>query len=85
MTQTGDGFKIAEEDLRLRGPGDFFGQRQHGLPGLKVADLGCDTLLLQEAQSAAEELLQKDPELSACPAVAERVEELFQQNADTLN
>lgn len=85
MTQTGDGFKIAEEDLRLRGPGDFFGQRQHGLPGLKIADLGCDTLLLQEAQTAAEELLQDDPELSSCPAVAARVEELFQQNADTLN
>lgn len=85
MTQTGDGFKIAEEDLRLRGPGDFFGQRQHGLPGLKVADLGCDTLLLQEAQAAAETLIENDPALSACPAVAARVEELFRQNADTLN
>lgn len=85
MTQTGDGFKIAEEDLRLRGPGDFFGERQHGLPGLKIADLGCDTPLLQEAQSAAEGLLREDPELSGCPAVAARVEELFRQNADTLN
>ena len=85
MTQTGDGFKIAEEDLRLRGPGDFFGQRQHGLPGLKVADLGCDTLLLQEAQKAAEELLERDPELSAYPATAERVLELFAQSADALN
>ena len=85
MTQTGDGFKIAEEDLRLRGPGDFFGQRQHGLPGLKVADLGCDTLLLQEAQKAAEKLLARDPELSTCPATAERVLELFTQSADTLN
>lgn len=85
MTQTGDGFKIAEADLRLRGPGDFFGQRQHGLPGLKIADLGCDTLLLQEAQAAAEGLLQRDPELSDCPAVAARVEELFRQNADSFN
>ena len=41
---------------RLRGPGDFFGARQHGLPGLKVADLGCDTQLLQEARQAAEQL-----------------------------
>ena len=85
MTQTGDGFKIAEEDLRLRGPGDFFGLRQHGLPGLRVADLGCDAALLKEAQSAADALLAKDPKLSSCPATAARVAELFQQNADTLN
>ena len=85
MTRTGDGFQIAEEDLRLRGPGDFFGQRQHGLPGLKVADLGCDTLLLREARQAAEELLARDPELETCPATAARIEELFTQNADTLN
>ena len=85
MTKTTDGFKIAEEDLRLRGPGDFFGQRQHGLPGLKIADLGCDTKLLQEAQAAAEALLAADPELTAHPATAERVAELFTQRADTLN
>lgn len=85
MTRTGDGFQIAEEDLRLRGPGDFFGQRQHGLPGLKVADLGCDTLLLRETRSAAEELLADDPELLGCPAVRGRMEELFAQKADTLN
>ena len=85
MTQTGDGFRIAEEDLRLRGPGDFFGVRQHGLPGLRVADLGCDTRLLQEAQNAAEELLASDPELHSCPAVRERVEELFTQNANAMN
>jgi ATP-dependent DNA helicase RecG len=85
MTRTSDGFKIAEEDLRLRGPGDFFGLRQHGLPGLRVADLGCDTKLLQEAQAAADDLLARDPELTSCPATAERVTELFAQNADTLN
>ena len=85
MTKTTDGFKIAEEDLRLRGPGDFFGQRQHGLPGLKVADLGCDTQLLQEARQAAEQLLAEDPELSSCPATAERIQALFTQAADTLN
>ncbi len=77
MVQTADGFKIAEEDLRLRGPGDFFGQRQHGLPGLRVADIGCDTQLLREAQEAADALLARDPELKSCPAAAERVEELF--------
>lgn len=85
MTRTADGFKIAEEDLRLRGPGDFFGQRQHGLPGLRVADIGCDTQLLKEAQAAAEALLAADPELETCPATAERVAELFTQNADALN
>jgi len=85
MTKTTDGFKIAEEDLRLRGPGDFFGVRQHGLPGLRIADIGCDTKLLREAQEAAEELLAADPELKNHPATAERITELFTQNADALN
>ena len=85
MAKTTDGFKIAEEDLRLRGPGDFFGQRQHGLPGLKLADIGCDAQLLKEAQQAAEDLLARDPELNSCPAAAERLRELFTQAADTLN
>ena len=85
MTKTADGFKIAEEDLRLRGPGDFFGARQHGLPGLRIADIGCDTKLLQEAQQAALSLLERDPELRGHPATAERVEELFQQKADAMN
>lgn len=85
MSRTADGFKIAEEDLRLRGPGDFFGQRQHGLPGLRVADIGCDTQLLQEAQEAAEGLLERDPELKGHPATAQRVIELFTQNEDIFN
>ena len=85
MAKTSDGFKIAEEDLRLRGPGDFFGQRQHGLPGLRIADIGCDTGLLKEAQTAAAELLDADPDLTTCPAMAERVRNLFTQAADTLN
>ncbi len=80
MAKTSDGFKIAEEDLRLRGPGDFFGERQHGLPGLKVADLGCDTKLLQEAQQAADALLFKDPGLELYPALTERIDQLFTQN-----
>ena len=85
MTKTADGFKIAEEDLRLRGPGDFFGVRQHGLPGLRVADIGCDTRLLAEAQSAAEELLAQDPDLSHHPATAARVQALFRQSENSLN
>ena len=85
MMKTADGFKIAEEDLRLRGPGDFFGLRQHGLPGLRVADLGCDTRLLAEAQSAADGLLAEDPALTHHPATAERVRKLFQQSENSLN
>ena len=85
MTTTSDGFRIAEEDLRLRGPGDFFGQRQHGLPALKIADLSCDMALLKEAQQAAADLLERDPELSSCPLTQRRVEELFAENRDTLN
>ncbi len=85
MTRTTDGFKIAEEDLRLRGPGDFFGRRQHGLLGLRVADIGCDAQLLKEAQAAADALLERDPELTSCPATAERMAELFTEAADTLN
>ena len=67
------------------GPGDFFGVRQHGLPGLKIADLGCDTKLLQEARQAALSLLEADPELTNHPATAERVQALFDQAADTMN
>ncbi len=85
MTRLRDGFRIAEENLKLRGPGDFFGQRQHGLPAMKIADLSCDIALLQEAQSAAERLLQADPELSSHPLTAQRVEELFQGQGGGMN
>ena len=87
MTQTNDGFKISEEDLRIRGPGDFFGQRQHGLPSLKVADLSCDMRLLDEAQNAAKALMAADPELSAPEhrTLRQRIEELFALHAEGLN
>ena len=85
MVKTADGFQIAEEDLRLRGPGDFFGQRQHGLPGLRVADIGCDAQLLKEAQAAADALLERDPELKTCPAAAERMAELFAEASVTFS
>jgi ATP-dependent DNA helicase RecG len=87
MTETNDGFRISEEDLKLRGPGDFFGQRQHGLPNLKVADLSCDMRLLDEAQSAAKALMAADPDLSAIEhrALRERIEELFALHAEGLN
>ena len=85
MTRTADGFQIAEEDLRLRGPGDFFGQRQHGLPALKAADLTCDMALLREAQDAAAALLEEDPELAEHPLTARRVEEMFSGGEGALN
>ena len=87
LADTNDGFKIAEEDLKLRGPGDFFGQRQHGLPMLQIADLNCDMLLLSEAQTAARELLSGDDQLNAPEhrRLKERIEELFEMNAESLN
>lgn len=85
MSSTSDGFAIAEEDLKLRGPGDFFGSRQHGLPSLRVADLSCDLSLLHETQSAAEQLLAADPALKKHPLLKARVELLFELNADAMN
>ncbi|MDI9470019.1 MAG: ATP-dependent DNA helicase RecG [Bacillota bacterium] len=63
LCRTTDGFEIAEADLQMRGPGDFFGTRQHGLPRLRVANLYEDASLLQEAQQASAELLERDPGL----------------------
>ena len=60
MKKTSDGFKIAEEDLKLRGPGDFFGTKQHGLPEFKIANLYEDTDLLKMAQKAASDTLKAD-------------------------
>ena len=60
---TTDGFKVADEDLRLRGPGDFFGQRQHGLPKMKIADMMNDMQVLSEAQKCARSIIQRDPQL----------------------
>ena len=85
LAATNDGFKIAEEDLKLRGPGDFFGQRQHGLPALRIADLSCDMRLLNEAQSAAEQLLARDGDLSTQPLLKQQIERLFSVNAEGLN
>lgn len=64
MSSTTDGFKISEEDLKMRGPGDFFGNAQHGLPPLKIADIACNMELMNKAQTCAKELLEADPTLS---------------------
>ena len=58
-----DGFKIADEDLKLRGPGDFLGSRQHGLPDMKIADIFANRETLHSAGKEAEELLRRDPML----------------------
>ncbi|MDY7010424.1 MAG: ATP-dependent DNA helicase RecG [Planctomycetota bacterium] len=65
LVETSDGFKIAETDLRLRGPGEFFGTRQHGLPELKIADLIDDYELLRMARRDAFAIVRDDPDISA--------------------
>lgn len=60
MKQNSDGFKIAEQDLKLRGPGEFFGSRQHGLMVFKIANLYCDIDILNETTKAAKQLVSSD-------------------------
>jgi len=60
MVTTGDGFRIAEEDLAMRGPGEFLGSRQHGLPDFRTANLLSRTLLISQARDAAQRLLGAD-------------------------
>lgn len=64
LSKIHDGFKISEEDLKLRGPGDFFGSRQHGLPVMKIADMSADLETLKQAQKAAQEITTADPLLN---------------------
>lgn len=87
MTQTNDGFKISEEDLRLRGPGDFFGSRQHGLPAMHTSELGADMEMLQTAQSEAARLLADDPALDSAEhaALKARIARMFTESADSFN
>ena len=79
LCRTADGFEIAKYDLETRGPGDFFGEAQHGLPTLQVANLVQDTRTLKVAQQEAKALLSADPNLAAPEhhALSDEVERLF--------
>ncbi len=80
MEQTNDGFKIAEKDLEIRGPGEFLGRRQSGLPGFKIANLVRDQKLLQMAKEAAFELVDRDPELKI--SAHEPIVKILQKNSE---
>ncbi len=79
LCKTLDGFKIAEEDLKLRGPGDFLGSRQHGLPEFKIADIFADTEILKLAQEASENIIRAHPTLEKYPKLKENIEVLFSE------
>lgn len=81
---TSDGFKIAEADLKLRGPGDFFGARQHGLPQLKIADLSGDVRVLKRAQLAAQSIIMKNALNSdEYRGLRAEIRRLFAKNGDS--
>lgn len=85
MCETSDGFKIAEEDLKQRGPGDFLGSRQHGLPELRLANIMTDTKILYAAQKQAENIIYADPKLDfpEHTHLKNTVEEMFGKFGET--
>ena len=87
LCKTTDGFKIAEEDLKLRGPGDFFGSRQSGLPTFRVANLSMDLQTLKDAQAASALWIDTcgTAETPEARALRERIGELFQRAEGTMN
>jgi len=87
LCKTTDGFKIAEEDLKLRGPGDFFGSRQSGLPTFRVANLSYDLQTLKDAQAASAQWIDCSGTSDAPEAVAlrQRIGELFTRAEGTMN
>ena len=82
LCKTNDGFEVARADLAQRGPGDFFGRRQHGLPALHVADLAADLALMQHAREEAEQILAADPQLDGYPELRARVHRMFEERDD---
>ncbi len=87
MTKTNDGFKIAEMDFRLRGPGEFFGTRQHGLPELRISDLVRDFPVLKQARKDAFEIVSKDPHLKSKihAKTRKKVLEIFKDRLELIN
>ncbi len=87
LCKTTDGFQIAEEDLKLRGPGDFFGSRQSGLPAFRVADLSFDLATLKEAQVASAQWIEScgTSDMPEAKALRSRIGELFQRSEGTMN
>ena len=87
LCRTTDGFKIAEEDLKLRGPGDFFGSRQSGLPAFRVADLSFDLATLKQAQAASAAWIDEygASDTPEATALRERIGDLFQRAEGTMN
>jgi ATP-dependent DNA helicase RecG len=85
FARTNDGFAIAEEDLRLRGPGEFFGTRQSGLPDLRAANIMRDADLLERARQDAFELAAQDPTLSRYPLLREAVRRKWQGKLGLIN
>ena len=85
--KTNDGFRIAEEDLKLRGPGDFFGQRQSGLPAFRVADLSLDLQTLKQAQQASTQWIEEmgTAQTREAMALRQRIGQLFQRAEGTMN
>jgi ATP-dependent DNA helicase RecG len=77
MVSSNDGFKIAEEDLDIRGPGEFFGTRQSGMPDLKIANIVRDAKLLSIARGEAFTLIQKDPDLNGFPLLKNSLERFW--------
>lgn len=84
MQKTNDGFLISEKDLELRGPGDFFGTMQHGIPEFKVANLFTDMKILKEAQTASKEILDKDVNLLSEDhrALKKKIDKLFSEKLE---
>ena len=82
MVKTSDGFRIAEEDLDIRGSGEFFGTRQSGMPDLKVASIVRDVLLLELARKEAFAMIDRDPYLERTPRLKKTVETFWQGKTD---